>query len=296
MSYGGDRYGGGGGGGYGNGRDEYGGQQGGYGGYGGGGRDEYGSQGGRQEHHGGRGQQGSYGGGRDEYGSGQQGGYGGGGRDEYGGGQQDSYGGNRQEHHGGSSGGYNSQGGEQYNRPGGQGSYGDDDMQGAMHHAQQHAGSSGDSSLFGNALGYLSGNKANIATSDLDENHAVNAHQAMYGSNQQNGGNHSSETVGAGAAMQALKMFSGGNSGGMGGGGGGMGAGSQGGGGGQNQFVGMAMAQASKLFDQQSGSGNMQQGANKQSAVQSAGEMALKMYMKSQGGGGGLMGMASKFM
>jgi len=285
MSYGGDQYSGGGGGGYGNGRDEYGGQQGGYGGggqqggYGGGGRDEYGSQGGRQEHHGGGGQQGSYGGGRDEYGGGQQG----------------SYGGNRQEHH---SGGYNSQGGSQYNRPGGQSGYGadDDDMQGAMHHAQQHAGSSGDSSLFGNALGYLSGNKANIATSDLDENHAVNAHQAMYGSNQQNGGNHSSETVGAGAAMQALKMFSGGSGPAGGGGGGGMGAGSQGGGGGQNQFVGMAMAQASKLFDQQSGSGNMQQGANKQSAVQSAGEMALKMYMKSQGGGGGLMGMASKFM
>lgn len=41
--------------------------------------------------------------------------------------------------------------------------------------------------------------------------------------------------------------------------------------------------------------------ANKQSAVTSAGEMALKMYMKSQmggggGGAGGLMGMMSKFM
>ena len=37
-------------------------------------------------------------------------------------------------------------------------------------------------------------------------------------------------------------------------------------------------------------------GADKQSAVNSAGKMALKMYMQSQGGGGGLMGMASKFM
>lgn len=37
----------------------------------------------------------------------------------------------------------------------------------------------------------------------------VGAHQAMYGGGQggQQQGNHSSETVGAGAAMQALKMF-----------------------------------------------------------------------------------------
>ena len=56
------------------------------------------------------------------------------------------------------------------------------------------------------------------------------------------------------------------------------------------------MGEASKLFDQQSGAGNLAQGANKQSAVEEAGKMALKMYMKSGGGGGGLMGMASKFM
>jgi hypothetical protein len=48
------------------------------------------------------------------------------------------------------------------------------------------------------------------------------------------------------AAMQALKMFTGGSSGSAG----------AAGGGGQNQFVGMAMAQAAKLFDQQSSSGN----------------------------------------
>lgn len=47
--------------------------------------------------------------------------------------------------------------------------------------------------------------------------------------------------------------------------------------------------------------GNVASGSSKESAIQQAGEMALKMYMKSQmqsGGGGvsGLMGMASKFM
>ncbi len=44
---------------------------------------------------------------------------------------------------------------------------------------------------------------------------------------------------------------------GMLGGGGGMGAGSQGGGSNPNAFIGMAMGQASKLFDQQSGQGNL---------------------------------------
>lgn len=80
--------------------------------------------------------------------------------------------------------------------------------------------------------------------------------------------------MGAAAAMQALKMFSGGGSGNT----------QQGNS--QNAFVGMAMAEASK-----------------ESTVQKAGEMALKMYMKSQiqGGGGssgasGLLSMASKFL
>ena len=95
--------------------------------------------------------------------------------------------------------------------------------------------------------------------------------------------------MGSAAAMQALKMFSGGGSSGSAGGNS------------QNAFVGMAMAQASKLFDSQSAAGNVSSGASKESAIQQAGEMALKMYMQSQGGSGGggmsgLMGMASKFL
>jgi hypothetical protein len=92
--------------------------------------------------------------------------------------------------------------------------------------------------------------------------------------------------MGSAAAMQALKMFTGGQSGGS----------QQGNS--QNAFVGMAMGQASKLFDSQASQGNVQGGASKESAVQSAGEMALKMFMQSQGGGGGsgLMGLASKFL
>ena len=53
--------------------------------------------------------------------------------------------------------------------------------------------------------------------------------------------------------------------------------------------------------DQQSQQGNVQQGHTKESAVQQAGQMALKMFMKSEmggsgGGGGGLLSMASRFM
>ncbi len=86
--------------------------------------------------------------------------------------------------------------------------------------------------------------------------------------------------------MSRLKMFSGGGSGG-------------GSSGGQSQMIGMAMSEASKLFDQQNGMGNVQGGTDKQSAVNSAAKMAFQMYMKSQGGGGGgasgLMSLASKF-
>jgi hypothetical protein len=71
--------------------------------------------------------------------------------------------------------------------------------------------------------------------------------------------------MGAAAAMQALKMFTGGQSG------------NSQGGNSQNAFIGMAMGQASQLFDRQSSQGNVQGGASKESAIQKAGEMALKM-------------------
>jgi len=127
-----------------------------------------------------------------------------------------------------------------------------DDFSGAASHASQHAGDSGDQSLFSSALGMLSGNKQNLQHGDIDEDDAVRQHQNMYGSG---GGNHpaSSGNVGAAAAMQALKMFTGGGSGG---GMGGQQQQHQGGGGAQNQFIGMAMAQAAQLFDKQSAQGN----------------------------------------
>jgi len=157
-------------------------------------------------------------------------------------------------------------------------------LSGAAHHAQQHAGDSGDSNMFSSVISHLGQNKQNIGNQQIDEQGAVQSHQQFFG-----GGGvsqpASSGSMGSASAMQALKMFTGGGSGGSSGGNS------------QNAFVGMAMGQASKLFDQQSSQGNVASGSNKESAIQQAGEMALKMYMQSQGGGAsGLMGMASKFL
>lgn len=119
-----------------------------------------------------------------------------------------------------------------------------DNYNGALSHAQQH--DSGDnSSLFSQALSFLNQNKDRISNSNINEEQAVKAHQSLYGGGSGGNTQHDSQTLGAGAAMQALKMFtSQGSSGGSG----------VSAGGDKNQLIGLAMAQASKLWDQQGGS------------------------------------------
>lgn len=203
----------------------------------------------------GDGEQGGYGNQEENRGNEGRQGYGRQDPSEYGGGGRgsDNYY-NQQSNYNDSSSGYQ-QGGSNYQQGGSHYQQsGDNEYQGAMSHAHQHSSyggnSSDESSLFSNALGFLSGNKQKIAEDgDIDESQAINAHQAIYGEGRHQQ-QHSSETVGAGAAMQALKMFTGGGSGA-----GGMG--SHGGGNSQNQFIGMAMAQASSLFDQQSSQGKV---------------------------------------
>ncbi|KAH0260793.1 hypothetical protein KCU91_g14407, partial [Aureobasidium melanogenum] len=211
--------------------------------------------------------------------------YGGGNNNEgrYGGGNDNEgrYGGGNGGYGGGNGGHGHSSGTSYGNVPGGS-----DDYSSAAHTAAQHAGDSGDSNMFSNALGMLSGHKAQQG--DVDEDDAMRQHQQFYGGA---GQPHpaSSGSMGSAAAMQALKMFNQGGSS--------SGNGPQS----QNDFIGLAMSQAAKLFDQQSSQGNVHQSASKQDAISSAAQMALKMYMKSQGGGGGssasgLMGLMSKFM
>ncbi|KAL2291918.1 hypothetical protein FJTKL_12066 [Diaporthe vaccinii] len=118
---------------------------------------------------------------------------------------------------------------------------------------------------------------------------AVNQHKKLYGGEDDGSTQHDSSSMGNAAALQALKMFTGGDSN----------AGSS-----KSEFIGLAMAEASKLFEQQSAAGKVSSDTSKESAVQQAGEMALKMYLKSKTGGGesggggssGLLSLASKFM
>jgi len=137
--------------------------------------------------------------------------------------------------------------------------------------------------MFSNVLGRLGQNQHQIASQGVNEQSAVQSHQQFFGGGSGNQPANSG-AMGSAAAMQALKMFTGGQSG------------NSQGGNNQNAFIGMAMGEASKLFEQQSSQGNVASGASKESAIQEAAEMALKMYMKGGGGGSsGLMGLASKF-
>ena len=71
----------------------------------------------------------------------------------------------------------------------------------------------------------------------------MQAHQSLY-QGQDDGRQHDSDSLGAGAAMEALKHFTSGG-----------GGGSQGGGFDKNKLIGMAMAQAGKLWDEKNGAG-----------------------------------------
>jgi hypothetical protein len=120
---------------------------------------------------------------------------------------------------------------------------GGDDFSSAASHAREHHSSS-NGSFFDNALSFLNDKKGELANHDsyeIDEQHAIQSHQRMYGGGDPSRESHDSGSVGAGAAMQALKSFTSG--------------GSSDGGFDKNKLVGMAMAQASKLWDEKQGGG-----------------------------------------
>ena len=64
-----------------------------------------------------------------------------------------------------------------YQNYGGGGMDTDDDA--IVRHANHDSGSSGDSNLFGNAMGYLKGGNANLQ-GDVDEDDVMQAHQQAY--------------------------------------------------------------------------------------------------------------------
>lgn len=64
-----------------------------------------------------------------------------------------------------------------------------------------------------------------------------------------------------------------------------------------NALVGIAMAEASMLFEAQKEQNNLALGASKEKAVYEAGEKALQMYLKGNGSSsGGLIALAAKFL
>ncbi|KAG5979752.1 hypothetical protein E4U55_004798 [Claviceps digitariae] len=151
----------------------------------------------------------------------------------------------------------------------------------AQQHATGAAGSSGGSDLFANIMSAVGQRQDKIQSEDIDEEDAIKQHQHAY----QNDGKGDSNTLGTAAAMQALKMFTQSNH-------------SASSVAGQGAFLGMAMAEASKLFDDKAAQGKVQGGASKENVVQQAVETAMKMYFKSQAttSQGGLAGMAAKFL
>lgn len=129
--------------------------------------------------------------------------------------------------------------------------------------------------LFSSVLSKLQPPQENPHLDETEAEHAAHAHEKIY--NNQNNTQASSRDMGSAAAMQAFKMFSGGN---------------KSSGGSSNELVGLAMGEAMKLFKSQGGSSS---GANQSEMLQQAAMMAMKLYMTQQAGnnqggasGGGL--------
>ncbi|KAJ3477362.1 hypothetical protein NLG97_g8863 [Lecanicillium saksenae] len=146
--------------------------------------------------------------------------------------------------------------------------------------SKQSGGGGGD--LFSSVLSSI-GNNDDLKKGDVDAQDAADKHDQVYNKGDSNS---SVNAMGTAAAMQALKKFT---------------SGGKEEGGSKNDFVSLAMGEASKLFDSKSADGSAAKGADKQSVIQKAAEVAMKLYFKSQmeksgGGIGGLANLASNFI
>ena len=122
----------------------------------------------------------------------------------------------------------------------------------AINHAQSnHQSSSDDSNMYSSAASFLKDrfdNKKDGDDDDIDEDDMRRAHMSLYGGDSSSyGREHDSGSVGKGAAIEALKQFTSG---------GGSGSGSSEGGMDKNALIGIAMAQAGKLWEEKQSSGS----------------------------------------
>ncbi|KAK0391986.1 hypothetical protein NLU13_1484 [Sarocladium strictum] len=150
----------------------------------------------------------------------------------------------------------------------------------ATSEASKRAGSSGDADMFSSIVSAIGGKEHKLAQEDIDEEDAVKNHKQEY----KEGGNKEADenSMGTAAAVQALKLWNQGEAGDK-----------------QDKgsFLGLAMSEASKLFDAKAANGDVKSGTDKQSVIQQAGEVAMKLFLKSQGQqSGGLAGLAAKFL
>ncbi|KAJ3783120.1 beta-flanking protein [Lentinula aff. detonsa] len=199
-------------------------------------------------------------------------------------------------------------GGSEYNSPDNRPqsvsrpSFNDDEV--AQTAAEQGSGHAG---MFSQAVSYVKSNTVSLMPFEssisvimlylsqqeheepIDEEHVTNSHQEAY--ERGNASSLSAGSMGSAAALQIFKQFT------SGGGGGGSNS--------QSQLISMAMAEASKLFDQSGGASS----GSKQDAVNGAGMMVMKMLVQSKmssmmgggnsgglGGMSGMLGLASKFL
>lgn len=110
-----------------------------------------------------------------------------------------------------------------------------------------------ESSFFSEAISFLKQNKGRFAGSDsdndLDDQKIIGAHQSLYSGGESEGGSsHDANFLGMGAALQALKLFTASS---------GEEIQSQGGGSAKDKLIGLAMAQAGKLWEEKHGGGSV---------------------------------------
>lgn len=146
----------------------------------------------------------------------------------------------------------------------------------AARFASQHAPEEQDRGIFSSVLSNIMNKQDSYSSTPDDIQHAQNSHQKLYGSGGQPSG--SPAEIGSAAAMQAMQDHrAAGESGGL------------------DRFLGMAMAEAAKLFAKQQGGGaagghGASDSSSKSQAIQAAAMMALKLYAQKQQGGAGSHG------
>ncbi|MCJ1380861.1 hypothetical protein MMC17_003970 [Xylographa soralifera] len=176
-------------------------------------------------------------------------------------------------------------------------------MQHAQQHGQQYGHDPDDNAVYAHAINHIQNNQSSVQSSGFDPSQIAQAHESVTGpTNSPSGVQHTGQALGGAATVSAIQHMAGPQ------------AGQQGanpmqlissfmsGGGGpaqKDQLIGMAMAEAKQMFSDQSKHGNVAPGTTEQSAVTSAAETALKMFMQRQcgsSGSGGLGAMAGKLM